>query len=736
MRREIFVKPPESACATLPLSKCLFRVPKNRNTHSEISSMRSSELNDHSFLPPTLTSLDRLPQQPPSSDPIQSFSSSPPATSAAQRGPRESGASAEVTVPHAIVTSKSEHPDVPAPAIGSDSDSDGDLPEVSEMLKEQEQKHAEAERAKQLAETKKRALAIQAEFREAGVIDDSDDGLEIVDDMKVVAAEERVQRRAIKAKHLKPSEGRKRQLAHGRVHVVHGRTTPVRKSKDPLAQLKVLAQPTFGSSSRDQRGKGAHVRETLNQADLNRMLAKKIEEDKAKITQMKEEEWVRRGGKLGTPLRQGKVESRAIEGAWKTYAERGLKVNEEQMSEEDEDGSDEDWTPETRGSVSPPRNEIDDDATGVQDQEVATEEGHTTNGEGDNDADEELDDSDLIRPRAPRHAAGRSRAIHDSDEDDEDDCENAPISPFGRVLVPDTSFEQGTPTIGHRRSSSSLEDRTEDDTDKENNTRLMYDKSEDKENKAVVRYSPLANSTRGTPLFALSKSLNGLSSSFAGGIGFSDEDDEPVDRGRKPFKELLDHEDDPFTSQPRSEISFVERLQQASPVAPPPTSTPQSVTLGSDGSGFSQFFDEGESGDKSPFLLDPLKLSQPFEFGTEPGQPNRPTDKVDRSFFTSHAVLTICFLQRSILDHLRKPDDSEELSLTLDVGLQPALEVSEKFRRQADSIFEKEQGYLIEAARRKPAQRPELYVNDHGYRSLRFTMIPLFDIFLMFRTGF
>jgi mediator of replication checkpoint protein 1 len=42
------------------------------------------------------------------------------------------------------------------------------------------------------------------------------------------------------------------------------------------------------------------------------------------------------------------------------------------------------------------------------------------------------------------------------------------------------------------------------------------------------------------------------------------------------------------------------------------------------------------------------------------------------------------------------------------------LEVSENVRRQADSIFEKEQVYVLEAARQKPAPKETLYVNDHG----------------------
>lgn len=71
--------------------------------------------------------------------------------------------------------------------------------------------------------------------------------------------------------------------------------------------------------------------------------------------------------------------------------------------------------------------------------------------------------------------------------------------------------------------------------------------------------------------------------------------------------------------------------------------------------------------------------------------------------------------QGSGLDKLRQANDKDEFSLTLDVGLQPALEVDENIRRQADAIFEKEQEYVIEAANRKPKKDPTLYVNDDGF---------------------
>jgi mediator of replication checkpoint protein 1 len=52
--------------------------------------------------------------------------------------------------------------------------------------------------------------------------------------------------------------------------------------------------------------------------------------------------------------------------------------------------------------------------------------------------------------------------------------------------------------------------------------------------------------------------------------------------------------------------------------------------------------------------------------------------------------------------------------LSLDVGLEPALEVSSTLRRKADSIFEKEQEYVIEIANHQQRQKPEVYISDNG----------------------
>lgn len=60
--------------------------------------------------------------------------------------------------------------------------------------------------------------------------------------------------------------------------------------------------------------------------------------------------------------------------------------------------------------------------------------------------------------------------------------------------------------------------------------------------------------------------------------------------------------------------------------------------------------------------------------------------------------------------------ENDRLSLTLDVGLKPALDVSGTLRQKAETVFEKEQEYVVAAAIQQNDKPKELlYVNDHGY---------------------
>lgn len=64
-----------------------------------------------------------------------------------------------------------------------------------------------------------------------------------------------------------------------------------------------------------------------------------------------------------------------------------------------------------------------------------------------------------------------------------------------------------------------------------------------------------------------------------------------------------------------------------------------------------------------------------------------------------------------------KERNCNDLALSLDVELQPALEVSSTLRRKADNIFEKEQEYVIEIAndQQKQDNNPEWYIRENGF---------------------
>jgi mediator of replication checkpoint protein 1 len=553
-------------------------------------------------------------QQPPS-DPIQPFSSSPRAASIAvsAQGTSSEGPSEPL---HATPPPKVHAVGVSLPAL--DSDSDADLPEMSHILMQRK----EVERAKELADLKRRALAEQATRRRLNGNEDSDDDLEVVDNMQVVAAEEAGQRRAMKAKHVKPSEGRRRQLLLGgvRQHAVN----PGRPTTDSLEQLKALTGPSFTASPGEKYGKRREEKRQINQGSLNKMLTQRVSEENAETIRKKEEEWVKRGGRPSIPLHPENPGPKALQDTWKTYAEKGLRIAEKkdvaEIEEVDEtNGSDEDWVPEMRGSASP-RQVDDGDAQCEDEVDGGVSEG--TSGEVEDDADEEMGEAKSIHPRAPRGVVARSRAILDSDDDDDD--ENR------RILVPGTSFmdvdivPRQLPVISHRRSSSSLEDRTEDDTDKENNTRLMYDRSEDKENKAVVRHSPLTavSGFRGASLFSLADGIERSRSVSPGAdLGHAHEPSSK-ETARSPLKELLKHAEDPFASQSESPTSsFATRVQHDSPIAPQPTFTPKILSFDKWDSGFSQFLDDGEQNDENPPAVAQAPALQPgfsqlFESGS------------------------------------------------------------------------------------------------------------------------
>lgn len=516
----------------------------------------------------------------PSSDPIQPFSSSPAnAISSVNSGvPSCSfGAPTELLAPPApsLIPRLSEPLNltrkVGAPgAIPALEDSDDeDIIGVSDLLAAQEKK----QKAKQLAEFKKQALARQ---NAQSIIDvDEDDDLVVESDMHAVVDEEAGERRVRLAKHIRPSAGRKRQLMLGGIgssKADKGHKEGLGRVKNPLDLLKRSARPAFRGAAKHGKDETAG----LTSAVLNRLMIESAEKEKAEINRQKEEEWTRRGGKAirDTEVAQAKTED------WAAMLEKGREAAAKRAQTEvdesqDSDGSDQDWNPELRGSASPELPEAESGEDGaVSEAEVAM------NILTDREDDDDTYEKGKARPRRPRRPPAH-RAVLDSDEDDDSEnvrpLQNKP--PFAQLLVPDTSFAEETifplnrmPVVTHRGSLSSFDEPTEDENDKENNTQLMFDKSEDKENKAVVRHSPLG---------PRASSSVGLEEMIRRTVSMSPSLIRDVDRGqgshewvqRRPLKDLRDEEDEPFTFSP-SISSFATRLQH-------PRSPGSQLTLGS-----------------------------------------------------------------------------------------------------------------------------------------------------------
>lgn len=512
--------------------------------------------------------------------------------------------------------------------LADDSDSDSEMPEIGNVLRDDEEKRAKADQQRKLMEVKQRTLAMQT--AKPTFDDDEDDDLEIASER--VYANDRAQI-LVKAEEQQRKAGKKLMSNTRKDHL---RVSGVGLSKPKAARKPSDANGlpfllSGASRSPEKSRKGTH--KLLSQAELNQLLARKVQEGNQELTTRKEAEWVRRGGKIvnSAPGGQTLGVAGSTSEALKAYAEKAMKAAVEKgagVQADDEDDSDEDWA-EMRGSASP----------SPQPEDLS---GQNDGGDNEDDADitmvDEADEN-LVSERDPEdqenhqiRAPRRSRAIVDSESEGEND-ENA--IPMPSTMLP--------PHMQHRGSLSSLEGCTEDEYDKENNTSLIFDRSEDKENKAVVRHTV----PPGRPLFGTRKSsLFDLEDGVSRGLSMSpglenrsadaDDEDEANDENvnvtvnkRKPMK-LMD--EDVFASKPGSTFgspSFAARLQQASPVrtlsrsgglpalAPSPTLAP--FLGGGKGkgkaSGFSQFSDDDGGG----FGAMPLQasFSDLFESGTE-----------------------------------------------------------------------------------------------------------------------
>lgn len=415
--------------------------------------------------------------------------------------------------------------EIPPPPNGDDSDEE--LPAEVPYARERQ-----AQRNVDLREVKRKALAAQ-QLRPQ---EDSDDDLLVVDnataarDMHMVAQEAAKERRSLKKRHMGPSQGK-----------------------------RIIERFGYAPSRKGEK----------LQTQVNAKLFESVEAQRRAEVERKQAEWKKRGGTLKSETDPA-VALKGGEDVLKVYAEKVLNAAQEEADDEDlADGSDQEWVPDEaqlKGSALPEPAEVEDvlpnDGPGSGEDEDTTMV----------DPENELplvSSQEAVENASAGPSFRRSRAIKVVDSDDED--ENVrPQSQFMRVQgsAPNSPFSiasspSSPQVIVHRASLSSFDG---DENDKENNTRLMFDRSDDKENHAVVRHGLDVRPTLGSR----QSSLRNLGDEVMRGVPLSpsqrsdsqdDERDEGGSKTRKPLKEI---DADPFMS-PSTSTSFTARLLNASP---------------------------------------------------------------------------------------------------------------------------------------------------------------------------
>lgn len=462
-----------------------------------------------------------------------------------------------------VSTSKGPHS-----PTGNDSDSE-DLPEVSEVIKE-----VEVQKKKQeLQEMKKRAMEMLQSMStlEHLQVDSDDDDLQIVNSNAKTGVKEEEGRRSAKKQHI--SQTRKQQMQLARVN-------PAKQKRNEEASLRAHGNGEGPSSIVLQHSA------RLDQTELSRVMAAQAQIQAREVAQRKANEWKKFGGHLPA---QVEVPAEGLVTALQTIAEKGMKAaeaspsNRMDVDDDDDDEDDEDWDPTLRGSASP--EPVENDGEG---------------GEEENDENKPVEQditmveiNDFEEVEEAKVRATRRMVVLSDDEDENE--ENIPSA-----------------SNRYRRATSSAELPTEDEYDKENNTELMYDRSDDKENTAVVRHTPLASSSRSIFDIVAPLSPDGVSRELnfrSQRVGI---DNEGSGKLRRPFKELLSDESPSSIQHGPSTLtqSFAAQLQQASPLPSTLSPTPtlksfMGVGLSSD-KNFSGYCQISEPSDLGGFVAAPL----------------------------------------------------------------------------------------------------------------------------------
>ncbi|KAF5364311.1 hypothetical protein D9756_000776 [Leucocoprinus leucothites] len=619
------------------------------------------------------------PQQP--SSPIHDFSSSQPPTT---RKPVISSSRKSPTPERSKAANEKQQ------AVG-DSDSDG-LPEIGTFLKTIPGKPADEGPGKERALHEYKLRVLQAQTQPQAADDSPESDLEVIPPTKLEQ-----QRKSAEKK--KMSHGQRMFLTNA-----HPKTKPLGSKLRSVPKKDLDAIQAVISKN--------GISDPMMFQAITRLLA---ERESLGIVKQKEELWKQLGGIVKEQKAGGSTDGDILNqiqkglDAWTKQGEAGGLADEDfDNNSHGEEEEDPDWSPDTRGSLSPTSKRKEDEYIDYEKMEIGEmDDGDLENqevGEADSDGDQSDDENDQVPAiKVKSKRCPRVRVV----ESDHSDAEE----------YIDENVSAPKPRDNHYVVSSS-DDRTEDENDKENNTRLMFDRGEDKENKAVARHEPLSRRL----VFDDMERDRSPSPSHGRPHNFEREDQDssqntasPSEK-RQPFGVISDAS--PLSIQRQSSTltqAFAEQLKHSSPTRVPIEDNEEGDVFGSTPSApagsldFAPVFGSGNAGkDKKPAPLGFSQFSQDGSGSMTLGIPALLQPGFSDLFDSSTQKDGNAGVQT------QGPRRQESLGLTQDLVLQPALQVDDKLLRRANAIFEKEQEYVVEAAGKKTIKQPQYYVNEVG----------------------
>jgi len=625
------------------------------------------------------------------------------------------------------------------------------MPGIGEILAAKEARESLRAQKEHLQQFKVAALAKQ-QMRESandgallGVGPDSDDDeLDVVPDtMHSVAREEAAARAA--AGHMRPLTGRTTQLRLAGIAASPQRNAALSliaaTTDSPEKRMAAAAQPSFLASLKAgcaKRGAG------MTKAELQRMMLHSAEAQSEQLRREKEEEWVRRGGRVvGVMEAVGEEKVQVLIGEVLRRAEGpGAQGDGDDDAgsdddDDDDDDNDADYIPMERGSGSPQPTTSQDGGDEEEHMPAKEKMAHADECPDDDGgiaeagaagATEEVSETDSSAPDVVRvhHRPGPARPRRTIIGSDDEDYGPSAARRTKEVNVQLSLPDLPSPAFTSTASPWPIGNAEPDHNHEHENDPYVSGNETDKENRAVVRRAGVGSA----PVHGARVLFDDILSARVG-----------TRAAVQPLPPLqlsvLPADDDPFAFAPspaKAGEGALRRLATPTPRYP------------SGKRGLSQMFEEEEGegsapvpalaiqgggdgegatpGDVDPGLVGfkPILggLSQAFEETQvrihplpiyHTGAHNNPYLHVQRA--SGPGMGGLAALRHGV---------NTELSLTFEAqaaGLQPALEVDDSLRARAAAIFEKEQEYVMEAAQHAQprASRRELYITENGYAS-------------------